>query len=295
MERCRRAPPDNNGSGLPIGSAATDRRRAGSIRRPAAGRRHPYWRRPRREQSPQPAGGNRSRWPTPGVHRVDCGRSPTALDSFIRHHHRTRASRHGRCGPSVLVAGWPSIGFFAGAKLKTIAATGGPVQVLCDAPTRVAEPGIRPARSSLREVSGARSTASPRRGVSQCRSPESTWRGGAIASLAGIPNGWSALLYLLNARRDQSGIYLGTLDAPETVRLLDTEFRAAFAPPGYLLFVHEGTLLAQPFDVTTRQVTGAGVAVTERVGFGPATGEASFSTSASGLAYSPASVRRSLN
>ena len=181
-----------------------------------------------------------------------------------------------------------SIGFFAGAKLKTIAATGGPVQVLCDVPTprggawnqsgtiifatgfrdvlyRVAASGGQP--TQITQLDAARQELSH-------RWPEF------------LPDGRHFLYLVLNERRDQSGIYLGTLDSAETVRLLDTEFRAGFAQPGYLLFVREGTLLAQPFDISTKQLSGAAVPVTEGVGFGGATGEASFSTSARGLAYS---------
>jgi Tol biopolymer transport system component len=181
-----------------------------------------------------------------------------------------------------------SIGFFAGAKLKTIAATGGPVQVLCDVRSprggtwnqsgtiifatgfedalyRVAAAGGLPTRVTRLDAT--------RQELSH-RWPEF------------LPDGRHFLYLVINERRDQSGIYLGTLDSAETVRLLDTEFRAGFAPPGYLLFVREGTLLAQPFDITAKQLSGAAVPVTEGVGFGGATGEASFSPSARGLAYS---------
>ena len=163
-----------------------------------------------------------------------------------------------------------SIGFFAGAKLKTIAATGGPVQVLCDVRSprggtwnqsgtiifatgfedalyRVAAAGGLP--TQITRLDAARQELSH-------RWPEF------------LPDGRHFLYLVINERRDQSGIYLGTLDSAETVRLLDTEFRAGFAPPGYLLFVREGTLLAQPFDITAKQLSGAAVPVTEGVGFG---------------------------
>ncbi|MGI9067945.1 MAG: hypothetical protein ACR2HX_16275 [Pyrinomonadaceae bacterium] len=40
-----------------------------------------------------------------------------------------------------------------------------------------------------------------------------------------------------------SGIVIGSLDSKETKRLLNTDACAAFAPPGYLLFLREGTLM----------------------------------------------------
>jgi len=180
-----------------------------------------------------------------------------------------------------------SIGFFAGAKLKTIAATGGPVQVLCEAPTPRGgtwnQSGTiifaRGFGGALYRVSAAGGQPVPITRIDVARQ-ELSHRWPEF-----LPDGRHFLYLVINARRDQSGIYLGTLDTQESVRLIDSEFRAGFAPPGYLLFVREGTLLAQPFDVTTLKMTGESVAVTEHVGFGPATGEASFSTSANGLAY----------
>jgi Tol biopolymer transport system component len=181
-----------------------------------------------------------------------------------------------------------SIGFFAGAKLKTIAATGGPVQVLCDVPsprggtwsqdgTIIFAPGFGDALYRVSATGGQPTPAtrldSTRQELSH-RWPEF------------LPDGRHFLFLVINARRDQSGIYLGSLDSPETVRLLDTEFRAAFAQPGYLLFVREGTLLAQPFDAARKRLIGNIVPVAEHVGSGQATGEAPFSTSTTALAYS---------
>jgi hypothetical protein len=41
---------------------------------------------------------------------------------------------------------------------------------------------------------------------------------------------------------------LGSLDSKETRRLFAAQSNAQYAPPGYLLFGREGTLMAQPFD-----------------------------------------------
>jgi Tol biopolymer transport system component len=59
----------------------------------------------------------------------------------------------------------------------------------------------------------------------------------------------------------------------------------AFATPGYLFFVRQGTLLAQSFDARMLRLSGDAVPVGEHVAAYAGTGEAAFSPSASGLAY----------
>ena len=54
-----------------------------------------------------------------------------------------------------------------------------------------------------------------------------------------------------------------------------------YAPPGYLLFVNESTLMAQPFDATALATTGDAVPVAERVGVS-LRGAAAFAASANG-------------
>ena len=59
----------------------------------------------------------------------------------------------------------------------------------------------------------------------------------------------------------------------------------AYAPPGYLLFVRERTLMAQPFDATTAQTTGDAAPVAERVDFSGPDARGEFSVSEDVLAY----------
>jgi hypothetical protein len=54
------------------------------------------------------------------------------------------------------------------------------------------------------------------------------------------------------------------LDGPETAALFDVESSAAYAS-GYLLFNRLGTLMAQPFDPTSRQITGDGIFLAENI------------------------------
>ena len=81
-------------------------------------------------------------------------------------------------------------------------------------------------------------------------------------------------------------IRVGALDSPDDKRLVEGSSRAVYAPPGHLLFVREGTLLAQPFDPGALTVRGEPVAVAEDLIYFRETGLADVSASNDGtLAY----------
>ena len=84
-------------------------------------------------------------------------------------------------------------------------------------------------------------------------------------------------LYLRrSASQENGGIYVGSLDAkPEqqsTKQILATDLGAIFVPgattrdSGHLLFLREGTLLAQTFDIQKLELTGEPTPVAEHVG-----------------------------
>ncbi len=78
------------------------------------------------------------------------------------------------------------------------------------------------------------------------------------------------------------GIYagqLGSSDAPR--RLLDAQ-AATYAAPGYLLFVRQRTLFAQPFDPVRLELSGSPAVVAEQLVVGEDPGAAALSASAAG-------------
>ena len=179
------------------------------------------------------------------------------------------------------------IGFFAGAKLKTILADGGPVQVLCDA--------VNP-RGGTWNADGVIIFAA---GFGDGLQRVSV-AGGPPATLTAIdaahdeishrwpqflPDGRHFLYLALSAKRGHAGIHVGALDSKETVRVLDTDFHAEFTEPGYLLFVREGGLLAQRFDPKTLHLSGEAIPIADHVGSGQSTGESAFSVSPQALLY----------
>ncbi|MGH9364437.1 MAG: protein kinase domain-containing protein, partial [Thermoanaerobaculia bacterium] len=105
-----------------------------------------------------------------------------------------------------------------------------------------------------------------------------------------LPDG-RHFLYLARAEPPQnSGIYVGSLGSRETRRVADVDVTAAFAQPGYLLYVREKVLVAQPFDPKALRLTGEPVVVGRDVQYVETWGSAAFSASDSGtLAYQGAS------
>jgi dipeptidyl aminopeptidase/acylaminoacyl peptidase len=81
--------------------------------------------------------------------------------------------------------------------------------------------------------------------------------------------------------------YFASLDAPQATKPLLSELSEVAAPPGYLLFVREATLIAQPFDAKRLELTGSAFPLAKGISNSyPRTGFASFSVSDTGvLAY----------
>ena len=71
-----------------------------------------------------------------------------------------------------------------------------------------------------------------------------------------LPDG-RRFLYLARSRDStQSGIYAGWLDGRTSERVAAIDAPATYAPPGFLLFMRERTLMAQPVDADRLRATG---------------------------------------
>lgn len=95
--------------------------------------------------------------------------------------------------------------------------------------------------------------------------------------------------YLYLQRQDDYSWHL-RMSGPDKLRheVGVVESAAQFAGPGHLVFVHEGTLVAQPFDWVRGRLSGEPVAISEAVRYFRSTGSAAFSASRAGvLAYQP--------
>jgi len=101
-----------------------------------------------------------------------------------------------------------------------------------------------------------------------------------------LPDGKRFIYLAVSSRPENTGIYVGSLDSPEVKRVADVDVAAYYAPPGYLLYVRQGNLMAQPFDAEKLRATQDPIVVARDVVYGGPWGVPAFSTSDTGtLAY----------
>ena len=179
-----------------------------------------------------------------------------------------------------------AIAFFAEGKLKRIDLAGGPALTLCD--TGMARGGSWSTRDVL--VWGGFGTGTF--GVPAVGGRPAATTAPRDASAGDhrfpwfLPDGRHFLYVDTNSNPEQSGIYVADLDSHDRKRLLAAESNAVFSPPGHLLFVREGVLVAQSFDTEKLQLTGDPVPVADQVDSQSTKAQNQFSISQNGvLAY----------
>jgi Tol biopolymer transport system component len=177
------------------------------------------------------------------------------------------------------------IGFFTPGKLKKVGVSGGPPQALCDAPegnggtwSRDGVIVFAPNREGvLARVSATGGIPAPVTALDRRRQETAhVWP-------QFLPDGRHFLYLRLSGRRENRGLYVRSLASEEAGLVLRTEVRAAYTPPGYLLFVQQGTLMAQRFDPNRLQLTDEPVRVAEQVAYNPSNGRTTFSVSENGV------------
>jgi Tol biopolymer transport system component len=171
-----------------------------------------------------------------------------------------------------------SIGFFADGKLKKIESSGGAVQTICEA---------REGRGASWSRDGVIVFAGSAYGALSKVSAA----GGTPASIGPkadsnvshrlprfLPDGRHLLFYSLEAKAEDSAVSVLDLESGKAKVLFKSASEARYVPPGYLVFVREGNLLAQPFDPSKLATAGEAVPIAEGVEFNPfrATGNFAF-------------------
>lgn len=147
-----------------------------------------------------------------------------------------------------------SIGFAASGKLKRIDVVGGAPQILCDAPTYEGGSWSRDgtimfsSANVIQRVPASGGTPVPVTTLDRSRL-ETSHRSPYL-----LPDGKRFLSTILSNDPNRQGIYVATLDEPNQGTLLAvSNAKALYAPPyaghpGYLLWLRDQTLMAQPFD-----------------------------------------------
>ncbi len=107
-----------------------------------------------------------------------------------------------------------------------------------------------------------------------------------------LPDGKRFLFWCRTTRLDRNGIYVGSVDSPETRLVLPSQSMGMYAPPGHLVTVRQGMLVAYAFDEKSAHVSGQPVRIAESVPVGAPPGYAAFAVAANGVvAYSPSFLR----
>ena len=182
------------------------------------------------------------------------------------------------------------LAFFADGKLKKVSVRGGAPVALADAPLGS---GLTWSRDG-----GIVFAPSTQSGL--FRIPDGTGRPVAVTQLGSsdlghvfpqfLPDG-RRFLYLIRAAAPRKGIYVSSIDSPVERRIRAAREKALYAPPGFLLFLDNGGLFAQPFNLDRLELSGDPVPVAESVAFIATDGRASFDVSATGtLVYRPSGV-----
>ncbi|MCH8242528.1 MAG: serine/threonine-protein kinase, partial [Planctomycetes bacterium] len=181
-----------------------------------------------------------------------------------------------------------SIGFFADGKLKRIDAAGGPPVSVCDAPsgrggTWNAQGVIVFAPASkgpLHRVSAAGGRSTPVTAFDEA-AKEDTHRWPFF-----LPDGRHFLYFLWHTDktmgRERDSIMLGSLDERVGTRLLTATSNAVYASD-HVLFLHEGALMARPFDTKRLKFTGNALPVAKQVQYDHSFWHGVFSASTNGV------------
>jgi Tol biopolymer transport system component len=98
-----------------------------------------------------------------------------------------------------------------------------------------------------------------------------------------LPDGKHFLFFIRTTEPQKSGLAVGSLDSKTVQRFPEIDVSAKWAPPGAILFVRDGALMARRFDVGRLAFIGEAVPVANNVEYGPTWADNSFSVSSNGV------------
>jgi serine/threonine protein kinase/Tol biopolymer transport system component len=175
-------------------------------------------------------------------------------------------------------------------KLKKIEVAGGRPQTLCDAPNYeggtwnrdgvILFDQVGQGEGPIKRVSAAGGTTEAITMLDRARQEQShAWP-------YFLPDGDHFLFLARTPSSENSAIFVSSLSSKETKFVLKVHSRMAYDHSGFLLFVRDASLMAQPFDVGASKVTGDPFPIAEQVRYNPLPAQASLAVSDNGvLAY----------
>ena len=177
-----------------------------------------------------------------------------------------------------------SVGFFAEGQLKVIAVAGGPPRSLGSVQqsrggswNRNGEIIFAPNLTGpLRRVAAAGGTPQDLTTLDKSIG-QSTHRWPVF-----LPDGQHFLYFVRTTHPDHDGVYVGALDGTPGRRLIASSTNAIYAA-GTLLFVRDGTLMAQTFDAGSQSLSGTAKPLVDKVGYALHLNRAALSASETGV------------
>ena len=181
------------------------------------------------------------------------------------------------------------IGYFADGKLKKMPASGGPSQVIANAPdNRQASWGLDDTIILSSGTTGVLRVSSSGGSITPVTELDASRQEGSHRFPQFLPDGRHFLFSVRSSFTDQAGVYAGSLDGKTKKLLIRGNTTALYAPSGYVLFLDGDTLMGQAFDAERLELRGQASVVEGGVGRS-STGAGSYSVSGTGtLAYAGA-------
>jgi serine/threonine protein kinase len=178
-----------------------------------------------------------------------------------------------------------SLGFFANGNLNCIDAAGGPAIAIAEAPqgrggtwgpdaTILYAPGFT---NPLYRVAASGGTPQQVTKLNSVRL-ETTHRWPQF-----LPDGTHFLFFARGSMQQSNATYAASVNGGEPKLLVRGETSAVYAPPGYLLFIREGTLMAQRFDADNMTLIGDAVPLAKNIEVNLPVWRGAFTVSENGL------------
>ena len=160
-----------------------------------------------------------------------------------------------------------TIAFFSGGKLKRIDAAGGAASIICDTPDMQGgswskqDMVIFASSRGLFRVLAAGGDPVPL----EVSGGSAQDKKAAAAFPYFLPDDRHFLFQGLPGEKQESAIYVGSLDSKDKTKLISAQSNGVYAEPGYVLYQREGTLFAAPFNTKSLSLTGDAIRVGDRV------------------------------
>lgn len=189
-----------------------------------------------------------------------------------------------------------SIGYFAGGKLRKIDAGGGPSQTLAEASATDPRGGtwapdgtIVFAPNTLQPLMRVSSSGGP---VSEVTKLDEEAGQTSHRWPSFLPDGKHFIYFGRGTQPERQGLYVSSVDSPGSKFLIAAGVTGTYSEAegkGYLLFIRESTLMAQPFDARKLELSGEPVPIVQGVSCFPndvgPTAYSAFSAGAGHLVY----------